>query len=155
MESSASQEPEAAAALLLQRLDALEQSIARLRQALDLVASTLASTRRAKACLEELKSYGSGRELLVSVDGGGVAFVKVVTSGENPIVHVGLDVYVQADYERAASLLSKKESLLSEQMRKLQEELGKLVSEYRRLQEALQASYGAPAPRQAPTGGRS
>ena len=132
---------EAGLAALTQQLEALEQHIARLKQTLDVVNSTLMNTRRAKACLEELRKYDRDKSVLIAVDSGGVAFVKVKPVSENPIVHIGLDVYVQVDFERAEKILSEKEKLLMEQARRVQSELERVAREYRRLQEALYAQY--------------
>uniref|UniRef100_A0A7J3ZJP5 Prefoldin subunit alpha n=1 Tax=Fervidicoccus fontis TaxID=683846 RepID=A0A7J3ZJP5_9CREN len=141
---------EAGITALAQQLEVLEQHLARLRQTLDVVNSTLMNARRARVCLEELRKYDKGRDVLVAVDSGGVALVRAKPLDENPIVHVGLDVYVQVDFEHAERILSEKERLLLEQARRVQSELERIAKEYRRLQEALYSQYArmaAPRPR--------
>ena len=141
-------QPQIDPAAILQQLAGMERYLNNLQRLLETIGNTLADMRIAKQALERTKTY-EREELLVSTDRTGSVLLKARLDKEEPIVHLGLDVYAQIPTDKAIEILSRREKEIEAQLKQLQNEIAEKAREYQRLQQlaaALSQAQQAPAP---------
>lgn len=121
---------------IFQQLASLERYLNDLQRLVESVGNTLVDTRVAKQALQKMKEYEQ-KELLVSTDRTGSVLLKTILKNEDPIVHLGLNVYVQMPVDKAVELLEKREKAIESQLESLQKELADKAREYERLQQLV------------------
>ncbi len=123
---------------VLQQLASMERYLNNLQKLIESVGNSLADARVARQALERLKQGPEG-EVLVATDRTGNVLLKSRLSPEDPIVHLGLDVYAQIPLEKALEILSRREKAVEAQLNQLQKELADKAKEFQRLQQLAAA----------------
>ncbi len=126
-------------ATVLQHLANLERYIENIRNAINTANERLIETRVAREALKNFKKYEK-EELLVSIDRHANTLVKTtVKKYEKPIIHLGIGIYAETDYEEAEKILLEREHLYTRELQELQKELEEKTQEYQRIQGIIYA----------------
>lgn len=121
---------------VLARAAALEEQLNALQKVIESYSEALASVRIAKQINEELRRGVQGA-IAVSGDKKANVLLRATISNELPIVHLGLNIYAEADYDYASRVIEAKEKILTSQLDKLKQEYAERLKEYKKLEEVI------------------
>lgn len=121
---------------LVARSSALEEQIRALQKVIENYTEALMSVRAAKELIRTLSSEHSNY-ILLSGDKRGNLLFRATLSEEKALVHVGLNIYAEADPTYASRVLDNKEKMLNEQLDRVKKEYESRAKEYKRLQDIL------------------
>lgn len=121
---------------LVIRTSALEEHLRALQKVIESYTDALISIKAAK---ELVKSLGEGRSgnIIVSGDKRANLLFKAAITGEAALVHIGLNIYAEADSAFALKVLDSKEKIVSEQLDRVKKEYESRAKEYKRLQDVI------------------
>ncbi len=125
--------------VLLQEYTFLQRYVEELSTYLNNINAALVEASLARRSMEEL-SKGKEREILVSLDRNGNAFIKTEIKEENKvIVSIGGDYYLYTSIKKAIEILNKKISELEESRKNIEKELSNILNRMEQIKQQLAA----------------
>jgi prefoldin subunit 5 len=133
-------EKEASVEEILAHASDLEEQIKTLQRLIESYSDALLNVRIAKQINDSLKQGElANPNLIISGDKRANILLKATLVESRPIVHIGLNLYVEADHDLALKILDAKEKILSGQLDRIKKEYDQRVKEYKKLQDFLYA----------------
>lgn len=114
----------------------LEEEIKALQKLIESYSDALLNVRIAKQINDSLKQEHS-TSLIISGDKRANILLRASLVESKPIVHLGLNLYVEADHDLAMKILENKEKILSSQLERIKKEYEQRLKEYKKLQDFL------------------
>ncbi len=123
--------------ILFQEYAFLQRYVEELSTYLNNINTALVEASLARKSMEEL-SKRKGREILVSLDRNGNAFIKTEIKEENKvIVSIGGDYYLYTSIKKAMEILDKKISELEESRKNIEKEISNILNRMEQIKQQL------------------
>ncbi len=123
--------------ILLQEYAVLQRYAEELSAYLNNISTALAEASLARKSIEELYK-GEEKEVLLSLDRNGNAFIKAEIKDKNKIiVSIGGDYYLYTSIEKAMDILDKKISEIEESRKNLEKELSSVLGRINQIKQQL------------------
>jgi len=128
--------------ILLQEYAFLQRYVEELSTYLNNINTALVEASLARKSMEEL-SKGKEREILVSLDRNGNAFIKTeIKEEDRVIVSIGGDYYLHTSIKKATEILDRKISELEESRKNIEKELSNILNRMEQIKQQLAVLQG-------------
>lgn len=129
-------ERESAVEEVLAHASSLEEQIRALQKIIESYNDALLNIKLAKQ-INDILGREHSENIVFSGDKRANLLLRASLVKGKPLVHVGLNLYVEADHETVSRILETKEKILTGQLERIRREYEDKVKEYKKLQELL------------------
>lgn len=121
---------------LLAHASTLEEQLKALQKLIESYSEALLNIKIAKQ-INDVLVQDHSENVIISGDRKANILLRGHLIKTNPLVHLGLNIYVEADHDIASKILDNKEKIISNQLERIKKEYEERLKEYKKLQDLL------------------